>query len=435
MKNLQIGIMVIFGAFIVIAVLSFSGFIPIPGGDGKVEMAGGLILWGTDNDESMSLFLGKISMGLGSQITVKYTQKSPETFANDLIEALASGSGPDMIILPQDLIIRLESKIAPFDSETYSERDFKNTFIQNGEIFIRPKGIVALPISIDPMVMYWNRDIFTNKSVALPPKYWDEFLTLAPILTEKNENNDIKVSTLSFGEFQNVTNAKEILATLILQTGNPLMTEVGSSLQPVLSGLAAKNIPSVGAVFRFYTDFADPVKNIYSWNRSLPESKRAFLSGDLSVYFGFSSELSDIREKNPNLNFDVASIPQIRDYPLRLTFGKTEGIAVLNVSKQKPLAFYVAKFITTPESTTLFAEVNEKISPSREVLAIVPTDPIRKIFYDSTIISKSWLDPNLEQTREIFKSTIEDIISGKTTTEAAVGLTQARFALVTPKDI
>jgi ABC-type glycerol-3-phosphate transport system substrate-binding protein len=435
MKNLQIGIMVLFGAFIVIAVLSFSGFIPVPGGDENKEMAGDLTLWGTDNTAEMSSFLGKIMTGLGSKITVKYTQKSSETFANDLIEALASGMGPDMIILPQELVVRLESKIAPFAPEVYSERDFKNAFIQNGEIFIRPKGIIALPISVDPMVMYWNRDTFTNKSIALPPKYWDEFLTLAPILTEKNETNDIKTSALAFGEFQNVTNAKEIVSTLILQSGNPLMVEVGSVLQPAISGLTSKNIPSIVPVLRFYTDFADPVKNIYSWNRALPESKESFLSGDLAVYFGFSTELLELREKNPNLNFDVASIPQIRDYPLRMTFGKTQGIAVLNASAQKDLAFYVAKYITTPNSTILFADINHKISSSREVLAKIPTDPIKKIFYDSTIISKSWLDPNSEKTSSIFKSVIENIISGRVTMEEAVGLMQAQFILVTPKGI
>lgn len=435
MKNLQVGIMVIFGTFIVIAVLAFSGFIPIPGGGKNTEISGSLILWGTDDNNAMSLFLGKISMDLGSKITVKYTQKSTETFANDLIEALAAGQGPDMIILPQELIIRLESKIAPFDPAVYSERDFKNTFIQNGEIFIRPKGILALPISVDPMVMYWNRDIFTNKSITLPPKYWDEFLSLSPILTEKNETNDIKVSTLSFGEFQNVTNAKEILTMLILQTGNPLMTEVGETLQPVLSGMNTKDIPSITPVLRFYTDFADPVKSIYSWNRALPESKQAFLAGDLAVYFGLSSELSDIQTKNPNLNFDVAVVPQIRDYPLRLTFGKTQGVAVLNVSPQKDLAFYVAKFITTPKATALFAEANKKISPSREALAIIPTDSIKKIFYDSTIISKSWLDPNSEKTTGIFRTAIEDIISGKITMNASVGLLQAQFVLVTPSGV
>jgi ABC-type glycerol-3-phosphate transport system substrate-binding protein len=435
MKNLQIGIMILFGAFIVIAILSFSGFIPVPGRGETKEMEGNLSLWGIDNNDEMSLFLGKISLGLGSKITLRYTQRPRETFANDLIEALASGTGPDLILLPQDLIIRLETKIAPFAPEMYSERDFKNSYIQNGEIFIRPKGILALPISVDPMVMYWNRDIFTNKSLALPPKYWDEFLTLAPLLTEKTETNDIKISTLSFGEFQNVTNAKEILAMLILQTGNPLMTEVGGSLQPVLSGMDTKNVPAVNTVLRFYSDFSDPVKSIYSWNRALPESKNAFLASDLAIYFGFSSELSDLRKKNPNLNFDIALIPQIRNYPLRLTFGKIEGVAVLNISAQKAVAFYVAKYITTAETSKLFADIHNKISPSREVLAQVPTDPIKKIFYDSTIISKSWLDPNSENTSAIFKSTIEDIVSGKSTLESAEGLMQAQFVLVTPKGI
>ena len=424
--------MMIFGGFILLAILSFAGIIPSPTGKSASQMSGDLVLWGTESENTMSIFLGKITE-IPRKIKISYKQQSPETFADDLIEALAAGAGPDLIIMPQDLIVRLESKISLFTPEIYSERDFKNSFIENGEVFIRPKGIVALPVSVDPMVMYWNRDIFTNKSIALPPKYWDELLTLAPILTEKNEANDIILSTVALGEYQNVTNAKEVISTLILQTGNPLFADVSGALQPVLSGLSGKKIPPVTAVLRFYSDFVDPAKNIYSWNRSLPESKKAFLAGDLAIYFGFSSELEDIRVKNPNLNFDVALVPQIRSYPLRMTFGRTEGIAVLNVSRQKASAYFVAQYLSSPNATALLSQTNNKLSPSREILAKTPADPADQIFFDSAIISRSWLDPNREKSGPIFKSIVEDINSGKVTLEAAAELMQGNFRIITPR--
>ena len=58
-----------------------------------------------------------------------------------------------------------------------SERDFKNTYIEEGELYLAANGILGLPITVDPMVMYWNRDIFSSAAIAAPPSYWDEFLT------------------------------------------------------------------------------------------------------------------------------------------------------------------------------------------------------------------------------------------------------------------
>ena len=36
----------------------------------------------------------------------------------------------------------------------------------------------------------------------------------------------------------------------------------------------------------FYTDFSDPVKPVYSWNRSAPESRNAFLAGAAVLTLG-----------------------------------------------------------------------------------------------------------------------------------------------------
>jgi len=431
MRTLQIVISIVFGVFILVAVLSFAGFIPSPGSKQREALSGNLILWGTDESGAMSEFLKKGMEGEDGKITIEYVRKSPDMFANDLIEALAAGQGPDMIIMPQDLIVRLDSKIYPFAPEQYPERDFLDTFIEEGGLFITPHGMLALPVSVDPMVMYWNRDIFTNKGAVLPPKYWDEFLNLVPTLTDKNESNDILTSGLAFGEFQNVDNAKDILAMLFLQSGNPIMVRTtDGGLAPMLSGLPEKKIPPISEVIRFYTDFSNPTKTIYSWNSSLPGSKKSFLSGDLAIYFGFASEMNDIKTKNPNLNFDVALVPQIRDYPRRVTYGNISGIAILNVSQQKAAAIYTARILTTPTATAIFAQELNKVSPSRAVLAKAPADPYQKLFYESAVLSKGWLDPNREKTKEIFQTTIETINSDQSNLATAMSTMQQRFGLL-----
>ena len=48
------------------------------------------------------------------------------------------------------------------------------------------------------------------------------------------------------------------------------------------------------SVLTYYTDFANPLKSVYSWNRSFSSSRDAFLAQNLAVYFGPGSEIEYI---------------------------------------------------------------------------------------------------------------------------------------------
>lgn len=39
-------------------------------------------------------------------------------------------------------------------------------------------SIIAFPLTIDPLVMYWNRDILSNAGIVKPPAYWDEIYSI-----------------------------------------------------------------------------------------------------------------------------------------------------------------------------------------------------------------------------------------------------------------
>lgn len=431
MKNLQIIISVAFALFIIIGVFVFAGIIPSPKAEKEKATSGKVLIWGTADRDIMDELIHQNIPSKYSNLSVKYSQHSPDTFANDLVEALASGAGPDLVLLPQDLIVRFAGKIAPFTPTMYPERTFRDLFIEEGELFISPKvGILALPFTIDPMVMYWNRNMFSSNNVARPPEYWDEFLTLAPILSKRNDANDILKSAIAFGEFRNVTHAKDILALLIIQTGNPISVLGDGIVLPTFDGIPSRNIPPADEAIRFYTDFSDPEKPIYSWNRSLPESKTAFLSQDLAVYFGYASELSDIQAKNPNLNFDVSRIPQVRDLPFKNTYGKMTGVAVMKTSTNKPAAFFVASLLTTAEFNKAVSRVFHLPLVQRPLLAQAPADPFMKVFYDSALISKGWLDMNPEKTYVVFQTVIDFVIAGKVRVRDAVTRAQSEFVLV-----
>lgn len=428
MKNVQVIILIIFAIFIIVGVLVFADIIPTPKTAQEKQLEGRLTLWGTLPKDIMAEVIDKAVTDNYKGLTVTYVQRTPETFANSIIEALAAGVGPDLVILPDNLFIRFKSKIQPFTMEEFSERQFLDNYADGGSIFVVDQTVYALPVSIDPMVMYYNKDMLATAGISSMPKYWDEFLTLAPILTKRTETNEIIKSAVAFGEFRNVTNAKDIIATLIIQTGNPIIQSTPTGLVPTLSGI--QDIPSAERSFQFFTDFADPAKPTYSWNRSLPESKSAFTSNNLAFYFGYASEIGDIRAKNPNLNFDVAQMPQIRDAARKLTFGKVSGIAVFKNSRQQPQAFLTAQLIASSAASELIAKSMDVSPANRSLLGVKQKDPFLQIFYSSALISKTWLDLEPAKTTVVFQKAIDSILSGQASVAGATSRLNGEFSLL-----
>ena len=253
------------------------------------------------------------SLKTNKLIKITYIKKDSSTFNNDFIEALAEGVGPDIVLLRDDYIYKNRNKLFTIPYKNYTERSFRDTFIEGGEVFLNADGAIALPFMVDPLVMYWNRDLFSNNAVSSPPQYWDQIYSLIEKTTRRDTSANILKSTIALGEWSNITNAKEILTMLLLQAGTPITSRNG---QEVISVLNSKFdypvIPSQSAV-NFYTQFSNPTSPSYTWNRSLPSSFNLFLSGNLATYLGFASEIFSIQQKNSNLNFDVTYIPQIRD--------------------------------------------------------------------------------------------------------------------------
>jgi ABC-type glycerol-3-phosphate transport system substrate-binding protein len=191
-------------------------------------------------------------------------------------------------------------------------------------------------------------------------------------------------------------------------------------------------MPAEAAV-SFYTEFGNPAKPSYSWNRSLPNSTNYFLSGDLALYFGFASEISNIQLKNPNLNFDVAMVPMSREGGTNVSFANFEAFAIPKSSKNTSGAFAVASILSGPVGGSAFNKVMKLAPVRRDLLSKKPTSAYESIFYDSAIRAKGWLDPNPTETDAVFKNMIESITSGRARVSEAISRTQRELSGLLPK--
>ena len=59
-----------------------------------------------------------------------------------------------------------------------------------------------------------------------------------------------------------------------------------------------------------------------------------FAKGALAMYFGYASEMSEIKNRNPHLNFDLAEVPQIKGDKSKTSFAKIYALAIMKNSSQ-----------------------------------------------------------------------------------------------------
>ena len=414
MTKFQLILTGVFGVFILLGVIVFSAY------RGSSGDAVTVVVWGTMPQSSFSNVIKETSLYQNKEYNVQYVEKSRAEFDADFIEALASGDGPDLFMLPSEKILTHRNKIFPIPYNVFTARQFKDSFIEGSEIYMAPEGTLALPVSVDPLVMYWNRSMFTQVLETQPPKYWDEFYRLTGLISIKDGALNILRSAVALGEFGNISNAKEIILNLALQAGTPVTVWSGQSAQSVFADSYGKPIVPAEAAVNFYTEFSNPSKASYSWNRSLPDSVGYFLGGDLALYFGFASEISVLQVKNPNLNFDVATVPVSREGGVNTSYARFNALAITKSSKNPNAAFLVASILSGSEGSAAFSSITKLPSARRDLLAKRPTGSYQSVFYESAIRAKSWLDPSPILSDAIFKNMIESITSGRARTGEAI---------------
>ena len=436
-------LIIVFIAFAIFAALVFSGFIPI-GGDEDKGPKGEVVIWGTLPADGVNPSLDKINLQ-NQGLKVSYIEKDDDRFEQDLIEALASQKGPDLIFFPETFIVRHGDKLLPLGYNIISERDFKSSFVEEAELLLLPTGIIGVPFFIDPIILYYNRDTYNEVGFTEPVSKWIDFPSVVPKLSKLDKNNNVLRSGIPLGEYDNVLHAKEILSLLMFQLGSPIVAlqyekqEDGMLRQKLVASMnrgTARLVNPGESALRFYTEFANPTKTTYSWNKTMPNSKDAFVSGRAAMYLGFSSEAGEIAAKNPLLNFDVAVVPQLtNDYAIRATYGKMYSLGVVKLTKNLEGAVYVA--------TGLFGrdfghEVGKSLflAPARrDALSLgTSSDAMTSIFYRSALIAKGFLDPSPKETAKIFRQSVSDILSGKANPAEAAGNAHSLLSDVLQKD-
>lgn len=427
-KNIIVAIFVL-GA--VISLLVFSGLIKI--GTNSDVASGKVVVWGTIPFATIQTY---IDQSKTKNIDIIYKKQDPQSYEADLVNAFAAGVGPDLFIMPHENILRHVDKIYEIPYASFPKDKYEATYINEAKLFLTKNGILAIPMSVDPMVMYYNKQIISSAFLIDVPRYWEETIPFVAETTLTDANGSISISGAALGTYDNILNAKGILSTLLMQNGNKIVgTDPITNKKRAEISFSENTFTSSEQALSFYTSFSRFGNQNYSWNEALALSRESFIAGDLALYFGKMSEVEQIRKKNPNLDFDVALMPQINETSIKSTFGSMTGIAIAKQSKNISAAIAVASKLA---GNTISEQLSRDllVAPARkDLLRNKPDDARLTLFYNSAIIANAWIDPDPEATESLFKNLIRSVNTGSLASSDALRRANADLEIILNRTI
>ncbi len=429
-RPFQVVLLSIFGFLAVLAIILLNGY---ESSNDKAEQAYGdkVVIWGIYDDVVFDKVVTELLDTNPALGVIDYVKKDERTIDDDFVNALAEGQSPDLLLVSVDKLVRHRNKLQPIPYETIPVRTFKDTYVDISDIVLLSDGVYMLPLAIDPLIMYWNRDTFSNKGIIQPPQTWETMVsTIVPTLTVRDSRRTIEKSAVAFGEYRNVENAKAVLVSLMLQSGSAMVREDRNRYEVKLNrSLVDEQATPLATSLQFYTSFSNSNSPLYSWNRSLPNDQSAFIAGDLAMYFGFGSEVKNIAAKNPNLNFDVALVPQGSNATVRRTYGDLIGFAIPRASTNKAGALAVSQILTDSQTGGVLSTSLGLTPARRDSLSRGDLNQYEQITFESAIISRTWLDPNSATSDDIFSIMVEDVVSNRTNVNDAANDADSRLRL------
>ena len=412
-RPFQIVLLAIFAIVGVISIFVLSAYRGITGETAKTY-GDSVEIWGTLNSEVFEDRFFEIVDDDDDFRVVQYLEMDPRTFEGDLVNAIAEGYSPDIVILNHEDLVTYRSKLLAIPYDTIPLRVFKDTYLDGAEIFALYDGIYAIPFLVDPLVMYWNRDMFAKVGRPLPPATWEELTELVPQITRRDNSRNILESAIAFGEYRNVINAKGALLTLLMQSGSRLIEEEEDEYTVAINrSIVDGGRDPLSATLQFFVEFSNANSPLYSWNRSRQSDRLAFVGEELALYFGYGSENTHLRELNPNFNYDVTEVPQGAGTSVHRVYGQFYGFAILKASDNPQGAFQAINRLVNPETALQFSEGLGMVPLQRNLVALGSANPYHQVLYRASLIARGWLDPNYQASNTIFQTMVEDIVSNR----------------------
>ncbi len=375
---------------------------------------------------------------LHPNISIEYRKFRYDEYEKELINALAEDRGPDIFSIPSTWMREYQNKLEPMPAEvtliyytvqgtvkkevvaekrtqkSLTLRELKSKFVDivyEDAILEKDgkKDVYGLPLYIDTLALFYNQDLLNNADISQTPEHWDTFQKNVKRLTKTDKGKFIQ-SGVALGTAKNIERSSDILSLLMMQNGATMLE--GNSVQFHMNAPGSNISPGIGAL-RFYTDFADPSKEVYCWNNSMNQSLELFSQGKVAFMFGYSYHLPDIKMRAPKLNFGVSQMPQIA-YNSKINHANYWMEVVSNKSKNTDEAWDFVQFATDTKQVKSFLDVTNKPTAIRALIAEQIDDLEIGVFADQVLTAQSWYKGKDSRSMEIaMDEMIEETVKGE----------------------
>lgn len=379
-----------------------------------------LTVWQVFEDEDAFFEIMNAYRAIHPNVSFNYQTKRAAEYEEELLHAFARGEGPDIFGIHNSWIgeylplieplpaslkipysetrgsIKKETVYTLKEEPTLSLRALKNDFVDAVAKDVvrsyRPNAnanpqdrIFGLPLSVDTLALYYNRDLLNAAGIAEPPASWSTFQEQVVKLTRVGQNGQILQSGTALGTGKNVERATDILNLLMLQNGVTLVDDRGVAVFSSETGGGAFAADAV----RFYTDFANPLKQVYTWNADQPNSFDAFVNGKTAFFFGYSYHAPLIKTRSPKLNFAITPAPQIEGGKV-VNYANYWAQTVARQTKNRDWAWDFVQFAASKDRVNKYLEATKRPSARRSLIAGELEDEVLSVFSSQTLTAESW---------------------------------------------
>jgi len=391
-----------------------------------------LEFWGVFDDSDVYRPLIEDFNAAFPKIKINYYKKTYQTYEQDLLEAMAGGRGPDIFMLHHTWLPNYDDKIWAAPSELITLKELADNFVDVVYTdFVSDGYITALPLSIDTLALYYNKDIFNTAGLPQPPTTWEEFLTDAEKLTIKDERDNIIRAGAALGTARNVNRSTDILSLLMLQSGAQMVNEqkTGAAFDQTVNLNGESFYPSQRAL-EFYTDFANPLKSAYTWNTRMNYSMDSFSEGKAVMMLNYSYQIPVIRAKSPYLNFGIAPMPQIKTSTNNVNYANYWGLTVSHNCQNANEAWQFIIWLTDKENAQKYLELAEKPTARRDLILGQRDDPDLAVFAEQTLTAYSWYQVDNLTIEQYFADMVESVVLGAATIQEAINKAASDITLL-----
>ncbi len=293
-------------------------------------------------------------------ISVNYIQQDPQKYTQRLVTRIQGGNGPDVFRLHDSWVPFLQPLMSPLTKDTMTLPTFDSTYYPTAKSDLVKNGaIYAIPAEIDTLSMCVNTSLFQKAGVSVPTN-WNDFVSIARILTVTDANGKIITAGADMGTTNNVNHASDIISMLFTQ----------SDVNPVNFSNNAQNAADA---LSFYTSFATGKNAV--WDGSLDPAIKMFARGNLAMFFCYSWDIFQIQTLNPSLQFAVYPVPHLPGTNQTTASYWAEGISARSTHQKEAqlLVAYLAqketaqKLYTQESKSRAFGEPYAQVSLASSV--------------------------------------------------------------------